>query len=177
MEDDDGHGKLHLLHILFGLPLLLMMAHVCLDVLLRQVFGIILPGTLEIVSFHYMVIAVFLPLALVELWRKSVAVDIVYLMLPRRAQLVLIALVLATTAAVYLGLAWRTWGDAMGAMRRGDFLMGGRLEVPTWQSRFALPLGFGSAGLVALWQLWGVLSGRDRDSWTQQGANTSAEVE
>ena len=55
--------------------------------------------------------------------------------------------------------------------------MGGRLEVPTWQSRFALPLGFGSAGLVALWQLWGVLSGRDRDSWTQQGANTSAEVE
>lgn len=165
MQDDGMGVKLEYFHLLFGIPLLLMMFHVCADVAARYLFNNPIPGTLEIVSFHYMVIAVFLPLALVEWWRKSITVDIFYLLLPRRLRLLLISAVLATTAVVYFALAWRTWGDAVGAFQRGDFQMGGRFEISIWQSRFALPLGFGAAGLVACWQFLGVLSGRDRDSW------------
>ena len=53
-----------------------MMGHVVLDVFLKFAFNAPLIGTLETVSYYYMVGAVFLPLGAVELKKEHVHVDL-----------------------------------------------------------------------------------------------------
>lgn len=155
----------HLLAGIAGIILLAMMVHVTADVVMKYVFRKPLAGTLEIVSAHYMVFSVFLPLGLVEWSRKSISVELFFFMFPRVVQVVLIALVLAIMSTVYAALAWQTWLDAVEAYQRNDFLMGGTVQIVIWQARFALPVGFGAACLVTTWQFLGVVLGFDRDSW------------
>ena len=56
--------------------LILMMGHVVLDVFMKITFNSPIIGTLETVSYYYMVGAVFLPLAAVELKKENVHVDL-----------------------------------------------------------------------------------------------------
>ena len=75
--------------VLATLFLVLMALHVSLDVGLRYLFGKSFTGTLEFVSFYYMVAVVFLPLAYVELQREHISVDVLVGRLPSIAQLTL----------------------------------------------------------------------------------------
>ena len=54
--------------LIAGIAIALMMLHVSLDVAFRYLLGAPLPGTLTIVTYYYMVIAAFVPLAL---WPNS----------------------------------------------------------------------------------------------------------
>ena len=56
--------------------LIFMMGHVVLDVFMKITFNSPIIGTLETVSYYYMVGAVFLPLAVVELKKENVHVDL-----------------------------------------------------------------------------------------------------
>jgi TRAP-type C4-dicarboxylate transport system permease small subunit len=147
-----------------GIVLLLMMVHITADVFMKYVFNAPLQGTLEIVSSYYMVLAVFLPLPLVEWRRQAILVDVVFMQMPRWMKLGCVVVVLAVMAALYGAFAWQTWNDAVRAFTRNEIAMGPAQTV-IWPSRFVLPLGFGLAGLIALWHLAGVVIGWDRDSW------------
>ena len=85
---------------LASLFLLVMMLHVCADVALKYLMSRPIEGTLEIVSYYYMVAAVFLPLAFVELTRSAVAVDLFFIMMPRAMKIACMGLVLLTMFTV-----------------------------------------------------------------------------
>ncbi len=53
---------------------LVMMLHICAEVVSRNLFGAPIPATVEIVSQYYMVVPAFLPLALLERRRGMVSV-------------------------------------------------------------------------------------------------------
>lgn len=135
-----------------GLLLLVMMLHVVLDVFMKYVFNQPVPGTIEIVSYYYMVGAVFLPIAFVELSRGSVAVDLFYTMMSRPLKVACMCLVLLLCAAVYAGLAWSTYGDAIRSLSTGEVVMG-PVVVVVWPSRFVLPLSFGLGAMICLFHL------------------------
>jgi TRAP-type C4-dicarboxylate transport system permease small subunit len=137
---------------LSGLILLVMMLHVCADVGMKYLFNRPIQGTLEIVSYYYMVGAVFLPIAFVELTRASVSVDLFFAMLPRSMQIGCIAVVLLVCAGVYGGLAWITWLDALRSLSRNEVVMG-PITVVIWPSRFVLPASFLLGGIACLWHL------------------------
>ena len=140
--------------------LLVMMLHVCADVGMKYLFNRPIQGTLEVVSYYYMVWAVFLPLALVEMTRSAVSVELFFNMFSRPMQVVIIGLVLALCAATYGGLARITWLDALRSFSRGEVVMG-PVTVVVWPSRFILPISFALAGLVCLWHFLRLLVSAD----------------
>lgn len=135
-----------------GLLLFVMMLHVCADVGMKYVMNKPIQGTLEIVSYYYMVGAVFLPLAFVELTRSAVSVDLFFDRMPRGAQLACMVGVLGLCAAAYGLLCAITWGDALRSFSRSEVVMG-PITVPIWPSRFVLPASFALGSFVCLWHL------------------------
>lgn len=132
--------------------LLMMMMHVSTDVLTKFFFNYPIKGTLEIVSYYYMVSVVFLPVAFVELTRSAVAVDAVYGLAPRRLKMCLMLLVLAISAAVYAGLVMITWPEAWRSFVRREVVMG-PIPVPIWPTRFILPLSAAFGAVCCLWHI------------------------
>lgn len=139
--------------LLSGLFLFAMMVHVAADVALRYAMNSPIPGTLEIVSAYYMVAGVFLPLAAVELARASIAVDAAYQFMPRVMKASCMTMVLTLSAAVYLVLAYTSWGDAMRSFRINEQMMGQHF-VTVWPSRFVLPVSFFLAGVICVAYLY-----------------------
>ncbi|MCE8022113.1 TRAP transporter small permease [Halomonas sp. MCCC 1A11036] len=134
---------------LAALFLLLMALHVSLDVALRYLFGKSFPGTLEVVSFYYMVAVVFLPLAYVELKREHISVDVLVGRLPASLQLVLY-LFACSLGLLYFGmLCYQSYLDAMRATTRMETAMA-NFRFYLWPSRWALPVGFGAMMLAII---------------------------
>lgn len=152
---------------LAGILLILMMLHISLDVLLKAAFNSPIQGTLEVTAYYYMVGAVLLPVAAVELAQASISADVFFNLMWRRMKLVLMMFILLLSALVYAGLCRVTWMDAMRAFNRGEFSMGG-VSMLIWPSRFVLPVSFGLGSLVCFWYLGGlVASGRLRSKLIQ----------
>ena len=66
--------------------MVLMMLHITLDVAARYFFNGQIVGTLEVVSFYYMVALVFLAFGFVELKHENIRVDLFVQMMPRRVR-------------------------------------------------------------------------------------------
>jgi TRAP-type C4-dicarboxylate transport system permease small subunit len=141
---------------LSGLTTMAMMIHITVDTVLR-LFNFPIYGTVEIVSAYYMVAAVFLPIAIVELYHQSISVDTVYQFLPRRLKLVCMIVVFLGSAIVYLTLAWTSWGDSVRSFQVNEVVMG-TVPIIIWPSRFLMPVSLLLAGAVCLWHLWRLLT-------------------
>lgn len=129
--------------------LALMALHVTLDVSLRFLIGTSFPGTLEVVSFYYMIGVVFLPLAYVELQREHISVDVLVGRFPAGVQLVLY-LFAGLLGLTYFGLlGYQSLLDAMRATGRLETAMA-NFTFYLWPSRWALPLGFAAMCLATL---------------------------
>lgn len=133
--------------LLGAIAIMLMMAHVAVDVVARKVFGRPLPGTLAAVTHYYMVIAVFAPLALVERGRGHISVDVVEAMLPARARRWLDGLTRLAAALAMAMVAWRGWVESVRDWEIGAAQVQGGDLLPVWPSHFIVPLG---AGLMAI---------------------------
>lgn len=133
--------------IMAGISVFLMMVQVTVDVALRALFGTGIPGTLTIVSYYYMVIAAFVPLAFAELRRAHIQMELVSDMLPKRVARSLNGWQLVPVGLLTGGLAWRGFDEALKQMARGVSQVQGVTSIPTWPATFALPLG---AGLMTL---------------------------
>lgn len=132
---------------------LLMMLHVALDVVLKYLFNRPVPATVEIVSYYYMVAAVFLPIAWSEKISAGITVDLFLLRAPYWLRLSAACLALLMAAAAYLLLTANTAQKALQAYHEREVVMG-PLMLPTWPSRFILPLSFLIASGICLVQLW-----------------------
>lgn len=130
---------------LAGFFLVLMMVHVGADIAMKLAFNAPITGTLETVSYYYMVSVVFLPLAFVEVKNEHVFVDLFFRKFPRKLQLI-VYLFGVTVAVLYYGLfCYQTTLDAVKATRDKETVMANILFY-VWPSRWALSLG--SAALI-----------------------------
>jgi TRAP-type C4-dicarboxylate transport system permease small subunit len=146
----------NLLAFIAGVCLVLMMLQVVADVVMKYLLDSPIEGSLEIVSFYYMVAVVFLPLAMVELRREHITVDLVVQLLPRRAQGWVYAAGCLVSAGFFAILAWQTYLDALRATRINEVMMGS-IYVTIWPSRWALPVGFAMIMAATLLHAWRAL--------------------
>ena len=148
----------HLLAVIAARPLGLMMLHVTADVVGKYVFNSPIPGTAEVVASYYMVSAVFLPLAWVEIREGSIMVEILYDLLPGLGRRICLFIATALSAVFYGGFAWLSWAPAMKAWQIGE-VVEGTWRVVVWPTKFLLPIGLALAGVVMLLRLIEIAKG------------------
>jgi TRAP-type C4-dicarboxylate transport system permease small subunit len=130
----------------------LMMIHVTADVLLRTISDYGITGTLEVVSYYYMVCAIFLAFGYVELQNQHIRVDLFVQQMPRSAQVFLYVLACLAGLAFFGLLAWQSTLDAIRATKSSETIMSNFLFY-VWPSRWALPIGFVGCVLAVLCNL------------------------
>ncbi len=144
---------------LAGTMLVLMMLHITLDVGVRYFFNGQIVGTLEVVSFYYMVALVFLALGHVEFQNENIRVDLFAQMMPHRVQLWLYMLSCVLGLIFFGMLFWQTLADAIRATQRGEEAMA-NFDFIIWPARWALPVGFAGVFLAILSNLFTSLVNR-----------------
>ncbi len=139
--------------VMFGTLLIgLMTLHVALDVTLRYAINTPLPGTVSFVAYYYMVAVIFAPLAFVQSKREHFFAEIATERLPPAALRVLDGLCLLATALVLFFLVWCTGTYALSFTKSGASVETGYFTIPTWPSRWFVPIGLGLMALYAAFQ-------------------------
>lgn len=120
-----------------------------IDVCSRAIFNAPIGMTLDIVSYWCMIPVTFFPLMYLEIRREHIETDLFYSRFsPRLRHLSdLISGILAT--AIYVGIAWLTFQQAITATQSQEVSMGVNL-IPIWPARWILPLAFGSAAFASI---------------------------
>lgn len=131
------------------LVMVLMMLHITLDVGVRYFFNGQIVGTLEWVSFYYMVALVFLGLGHVEMKNENIRVDLFVQMMPDRVQLALYVFACVLGLVFFGMMFWQSLSDAIRATQRGEEAMS-NFRFLIWPARWALPIGFGGALLAVM---------------------------
>lgn len=134
---------------LSGLFLILMVVHITIDVVLRFFFNIALHGTLEVVSFYYMVCVVFLPLAFVELKNEHINVDVLVNHFSPHIRLALYLMSCILGIIYFSMLGYQGLLDAIKATQSQETAMA-NFTFYLWPSRWALPIGFLAMDLAIL---------------------------
>ena len=143
-----------------GLVLVLMMLHITLDVGVRNVLNGQIVGTLEWVSFYYMVAVVFLALGHVEIRNENIRVDLFVQMMPKLAQLALYVFACVLGMVFFGMLFWQSLIDAIEATQREEEAMS-NIRFLIWPARWALPIGFAGVLMALLANLLRALSRRE----------------
>lgn len=126
---------------------LLMMVHVTVDVVGRLVFKQVIGGTLEMVTYIYMVAIVFLPLAMVQRRRQQIIVEIFSQFLPPRT-LALLDGSVGFVACIFMAfMAWCSGVEAWSQTLIHETAPSTANPVPIWPARWMVALG---AALVAV---------------------------
>jgi TRAP-type C4-dicarboxylate transport system permease small subunit len=156
-----------LMTVISGLAIALMMVHIVLDVLLRNVFNYPLPGTITIVSYYYMAIAAFMPLAFAEQKSAHISVEVVTELMPKGVQRHLAGWMLLLSAVIFALLTVRSWEEAVVKYEVKASVVQGVDSLPIWPTYFVLPLGCLLMFLVVIYKftvyLTGQVSGLDTD--------------
>lgn len=134
---------------------LLMALHIVLEIVLRFLVNMPLPGTVAIVANYYMVAVTFLPLAAVEQANAHISVEIVTERFSKRAQWHLQALVWLLSGAMAAMLTWATLQEALAKARIGAHVLENGMRLALWPAYYLLPLGCGLLTLVYLVKLLG----------------------
>lgn len=154
------------------ISLALMMVHVCVDVFMKYALNSPIPGTAEVVAYYYMVAAVFLPLPLVELGNKAIAVDLFWNFFPGLLQRLTVFIGYAAQVVFFVILAMQTGDDALSAFRKNE-LVEGIVPLLVWPGRFFLPAAFWLASAVSVLRLFQVALSRE---WRDRIAPAAGEV-
>ncbi|MBS3997868.1 MAG: TRAP transporter small permease [Hydrogenophaga sp.] len=160
------------LTVVSGLAIALMMLHITLDVVARNFFNYPLPGTITIVSYYYMAIAAFMPLAFAEQKQAHISVEVVTERLPPWLQKHLAGWMLLFSAAVFALLTVRSWQEAMGKYGIKASIVQGEDSLPVWPTYFVLPLGCCLMFLVVVYKFTVYLTRQPSGLDTERAAPT-----
>ena len=142
----------NILMVLASAILILMMVHICLDVAGKYLLHRPIVGTLEIVSWYYMVACIFFPVAYVQMKRGHLMVEMFTLRLSNRTNAVIDGLV-AVLALVYLSLlTYLVFHQALNSTIGGEAQDLTFFDMPVWPARWILPISFGLMVLVIAFQ-------------------------
>lgn len=135
-----------------GIALTLMMLQISADVLSKYLLNKPIIATLEIVTWYYMVAAVFLPVVYIQIHKKHLMVELFTMNWPPRRMAVLEGIV-AVVGTVYVGtLATLTGIHAIEQTQAGEIQDATFFDLPVWPSRWLLPIAIGAMALVFLTQ-------------------------
>ena len=157
-----GRGLSRLIHfttVLGVLAVTLMMLHITIDVVVRNIFGITLPGTIAAVSNFYMLVVAFLPLAYAEEADKHISVEVVTELMPTRMQGVLRGFSYVFSALVFAAITRQSFLEAMKKQAVGTFVIQEGWKIPIWPSYYILPVGTGLMTAVVLYKLYLSITG------------------
>ena len=126
--------------LLGGVAIILLMLHVVADVAGREFFTYPLEGTLEIVSFYYMVAITFLPLAYVCHHEGHISVELFTKNLSERRNHGLEAGLLFVSLIFSIWFAGQTWDRALESFLEGEMWETADDMISIWPSRFILPI-------------------------------------
>jgi TRAP-type C4-dicarboxylate transport system permease small subunit len=149
-----------ILVVISGIAISLMALHIVADIGGRYLFRAPLSGTVEFVSSYYMVILVFLPLALVQRRDGHFVAGLFtdHLTPPIKHRLIAVTqLAMALVAAL---LAWCGVLAAEHATRTGEQVQPGLFIIYTWPGRWLVPIGLGLMALQALVNAIRLFAGR-----------------
>lgn len=116
-----------------------LMLHVVIEVALRYVFNVTLPGTLEYVAYWWMILLVFGGLIVAQVGRDHIRATIVVDRLSHHDKRHFSMIEVVITILFLAALAVYGFEEATYQMRTGEF--GGAAETPIWPMRFLVPLG------------------------------------
>jgi TRAP-type C4-dicarboxylate transport system permease small subunit len=136
-----------------AIAVLAMMVHVSADVIMKVALNQPIMGTLEIVSFVYMVGCTFLPLAHVQLSRTLIIVEVFTQKLPPEKNLRLDIAAAVLTVAYLLLLAIMGSVVALAKTEIGEAQDATYFDLPVWPMRWVFCASCGLAALIALYQL------------------------
>jgi TRAP-type C4-dicarboxylate transport system permease small subunit len=129
----------YVLAILSAVSILLMMLAVSADVIGRYVFDSPILGALEF-ALLLMVIVVFLGVGYTQTIEQHIAVDVIYMRLPRRLRLPVDIFNLLVVLSISIILAWRTVSHASYSISIGEYIPG-MANFPKYPSKIALATG------------------------------------
>jgi TRAP-type C4-dicarboxylate transport system permease small subunit len=138
--------------VIAGIMMCLMMLHISADVFFKYTFNRPIFGTVETVQYYYMIGAVYLPLAFVQLRGGQISVELLFNRLPAWGQRAADGCALICTIVFFGILAYQSWLDAVNSWQIGEIVMGSA-TTPIWPSRFFLPISFGLVCLVSMLRL------------------------
>lgn len=139
--------------VIGGLVITLMMLHISLDVVMRYFFNTSLPGTITIVSYYYMIVAAFIPLAFAEQKDAHISVEVITEHLHPLIQKHLTNLAYLFSTAVFSLLTVRSWEEAEKKRGYGVSIVQGTDSISIWITYYILPLGCGLMALITLYKL------------------------
>jgi TRAP-type C4-dicarboxylate transport system permease small subunit len=137
-----------LLALMGAVAIVLMMLHVVIEVTGRYLFNHPFPGTLESVTYYYMVMVVALPFAYVTRTQGQIAVEMFTSWLPDR-WIRFIDAFAGFLMLIYVGvLAWKMGQEAVGMTIIGEVHDAGTMQFITWPSRWLPPIALAVMGCV-----------------------------
>lgn len=120
-----------------------MMLHIVADILAKFVLGRPIVGTLEAVTYYYMVAAVFLGLPIVTRERGHIVVELFTQRLSRRRLALLDGLVFLAVAAFVGLMAYAAAIQAIQQTIDGETTWADAFRVPIWPGRWFVVVGAG----------------------------------
>lgn len=136
--------------------ILLMTLHVTADVLLKLLFNRPIIGTLEIVTYVYMVACIYLPLPHVQAGRALIIVEL-FTQRMSSSRIARLDALGALLTFVYLGMiTWRGGANALEKTAIGETADATFFELPVWPMRWVMVGCCAIAALIALSQVFEV---------------------
>lgn len=132
---------------------IIMCLHVSVSALLRSLFNITLPGTVEIVMYYYMVLVAFLPWSMAQKLGEHVTVDLLTALLSDRVLGWLQFAVDLFSAAVTGVICWALVSMALRQSALGQIVETGWFGLPVWPARWLAALGCGAMVFVLFVQI------------------------
>lgn len=151
-----------------AIGVLAMMIHVCADILSRVLTGASLPATVEMVSYYYMLLVAFLPLAWVERRGGMISVELLDFMLSPRLRRVSDLLIAALGVVIYAVMAYASWLTAVRNYETGTFVVALQTKIITWPGYFLPPAGFALAAIIVTVRLLQIITGNEEPAREHQ---------
>lgn len=129
-----------------------MLLHIIVDVTARHLFHVPVQGTLEIVSYYYMVGLVYLAIPVVQARSQHIFVELFTTGLSRRMEQIIDGSVRVFTALALAFFAWITMKEAIYQTGVGTVVEAGTGTIAVWPTRWLLPFSLISTTLICLWQ-------------------------
>jgi len=126
-----------------AVAIVMLMLHIVVDVTGRYVFNHPFPGTIESVTYYYMVMVTALPFAYVTRSQGQITVEMFTSWLPKR-WCRLIDAGAGFLMLLYVGvLAWKIGQEAVTMTLIGEVHDAGTMQFVTWPSRWIPPVALG----------------------------------
>lgn len=126
-----------------------MMILITLDVILNKVIGRPIPGTIEVTSYYFMVLVVFLALPCIEKNQAHISADFIVARFSSRVQRIFSNTGKLLTIVFYSLLAYGAIVQAIKSTRRLETVMS-NFTFYIWPTRWGVVLGIVSAILVII---------------------------